>query len=120
MSHRLRLYPYCGMGPVTLIEDEELAVCRTRAARKIRRQRNDLEYPVAILQRGLSWELETGEEACMIGDGEGILTIEEIATDDDDDVDDDPEGTCHACGDPLGYPGDSLCHACQEVDHDDE
>ncbi|SIO37091.1 hypothetical protein SAMN05444166_4165 [Singulisphaera sp. GP187] len=77
MSYRLRLYPYSG-GRDDLIGEGTMEVCRARASRKIRRHRNVMEYPVAVLEKGRKWELETGEDAFMIGDNEGVLVIEEL------------------------------------------
>lgn len=77
MNYRLRLYPYCG-GYIDLIDDDTLGACRRHAAWRIRRHRNVYEYPVTILERGLKWELETGEDAFLISDAEGILCIEEL------------------------------------------
>ena len=75
MLASLTLYPYCGMR-IPLVEGGELAECRHCAAKQIRRHRNNLEYPVTVLERGLKWELESDPEGrYMIGDHEGILAI---------------------------------------------
>ncbi len=77
MSYRLRLYPYSG-GHDDLIGEGELSECRRRASRRIRYHRNRLEYPVAVLERGRKWELESDPDGMsLIGDYEGILVIEE-------------------------------------------
>jgi hypothetical protein len=86
MGYRLRLYPYSGCGPCDLTDEVDLPTCRRVAACCIRDHRKTLDYPVTILERGSEWELETGEDAFMISDGEGILAIEEVR-----DPDDDPE-----------------------------
>lgn len=69
----LRLHAYCGM--TIPLEAGTLAECRSRAARRIRDHRNHMGYPVSTLERGTAWELMTGDDACMVGDGEGILKI---------------------------------------------
>lgn len=73
MTCRLKMAAYCGM--TRTLWEGSLADCRYRAYRAIRRHRNVMEYPVTVLKRGQKWELETGENACMVGDGEGILKI---------------------------------------------
>ena len=95
MSYRLRHYPYSG-GHIDLIGEGTREACRRRAARNIRRHRNVMEYPVSVLERGRKWELETGEDAAMIGDGEGILAIEEVVDPWEPRLEDD--GTCSGCG----------------------
>lgn len=82
--YNLTLCSYSGM-TIPLIEAESLAKCRARAAKKIRYHRNRMEYPVSILERGKKWELETGDDAFMIGDGEGILKIDEVREPEPDD-----------------------------------
>ena len=85
MSASLTLYPYCGMR-IPLVEDGELAECRRYAAKHIRRHRNNLEYPVTVLERGLKWELESDPEGrYMIGDHEGILAIKVTEAGEDED-----------------------------------
>jgi hypothetical protein len=69
----LRLHAYCGM--TIRLGTGTLAECRIRAARRIRDHRNRMEYPVSTLKRGSAWELMTGDDASMVGDGEGILKI---------------------------------------------
>lgn len=69
----LSLHAYCGM--TIPRETGTLAECRNRAARRIRYHRNTMEYPVSTLKRGSAWELMTGDDASMVGDGEGILKI---------------------------------------------
>ena len=104
MSYRLRLYPYCG-GTTDVIHDDELDACRLAAAGQIRRHRDDARQPVTILDRGVRWELQTGEDAGMIGDGEGILGIEEILT------------RCRLCGDM--FADEDAVSACGECRDDD-
>jgi hypothetical protein len=49
------------------------------AARRIRLHRNQYEYPVAVLEPGRKWALESDPEGQhLISDGEGILAIEEV------------------------------------------
>ena len=85
MSASLTLYPYCGMR-IPLVEDGELAECRRKAARHIRRHRNNLEYPVTVIERGLKWELESDPEGrYMIGDHDGILAIKVNEAGEDED-----------------------------------
>jgi hypothetical protein len=75
MSASLTLYPYCGMR-IPLLSDGELAECRRYAAKQIRRHRNNLEYPVTVIERGRKWELASDPEGrYMIGDHDGILAI---------------------------------------------
>ncbi len=69
----LRLHAYCGM--TIPLGTGTLAECRIRAARRIRYHRNHMDYPVSTLKRGAAWELMTGDDASMVGDGEGILMI---------------------------------------------
>jgi hypothetical protein len=69
----LRLHAYCGL--TIPLETGTLAGCRIRAARRIRHHRNRMEYPATTLKRGQEWELMTGDDASMVGDGEGILKI---------------------------------------------
>ena len=91
MSYRLRLYQYSG-GYCDLIADGELREVRRAAFLAIRRHMNVMEYPVAILEKGRKWELETGDDANMIGDEEGVLKIEEIIEEvSGDDYEDEPE-----------------------------
>jgi hypothetical protein len=83
MNYRLRLYPYSG-GFWDLIGEGTRQDCRDRVARRIWFHRNTLEYPVTILERGRSWELESDPNGrCLISAGEGILAIEEIVEADD-------------------------------------
>ena len=104
MSYRLRLYPYCG-GHADIIHDDGLDACRLAAAGQIRRHREDASQPVTIMDRGVEWELQTSEDAGMIGDGEGILGIEEIMT------------RCRLCGDMFAY--EKAISACDECRDDD-
>jgi hypothetical protein len=77
-TFRLRLRSYSGM-TIDLIDEDDLAACRHRAARRIRRHRNRYEYPVTVLEPGRRWELESDPEGRhLISDGEGILAIEEV------------------------------------------
>jgi hypothetical protein len=69
----LELHAYCGM--TIPLGTGTLAECRNRAARRIRHHRNRMGYPASILKRGAMWELMTGDDASMVGDGEGILRI---------------------------------------------
>jgi hypothetical protein len=88
MSASLTLYPYCGTR-IPLVDDGELSECRRYAAKQIRRHRNNLEYPVTVLERGLRWELESDPEGrYMIGDQEGILAIRvtEVGEDEDHEI----------------------------------
>ncbi len=124
-AYRLRLYPYSGEF-VDLIERGTLADCRERAARLITRHRTKLEYPVSILELGCKWELETGDDAVMIGDGEGFLAIEEIPEpepDEDDSEDDyDTSIQCDVCGDliPETDAIDGLCPRCWQLLEEEE
>jgi hypothetical protein len=72
-TYRLKMYAYCGM--MTPVCEGTLAECRAKAATWIYHHRNTMEYPVSILLRGHEWELETGDDAVMVGDKEGILKI---------------------------------------------
>jgi hypothetical protein len=123
MSYRLRHYPYGG-GHIDLVGEGELDVCRKRAAGRISSHRNVMEYPVTVLEKGRKWEMETGEDAFMIGDGEGILCIEAIEGDDgeigeclNDEEDEGP--VCIDCGDPVD-PDTMTCERCYEEDRPDE
>jgi hypothetical protein len=85
MPANLTLYPYCGMR-MPLVEDGDLDECRRYAAKHIRTHRNNLEYPVTIIDRGLKWELESDPEGrYMIGDHEGILAIKVNEAGEDED-----------------------------------
>ena len=101
----LTIYAYCGM-PVPLVEEGTRQECRKRAARRIRYHRNRMEYPVTILKRGEEWELESDPDGCcMVGDGEGILRIQEI---------EEPEPgecVCIDCGEPVD-PETMTCEVC--------
>ena len=123
--YRLRLYQYSG-GAVDLIEEGSSAECRQEAARRITRHRNKLRYPVSILERGSKWELETGDDALMIGDTEGFLAIEELPEDpepEDDEDGDEAVIPCDGCGE-MTYESaliDGLCPDCrQEFDIEEE
>ena len=115
MSYRLRLYQYSG-GYFDLIADGELWEVRRAAFRAIRRHMNVMEYPVSILEKGRKWELETGDDANMIGDEEGVLKIEEIIANsvpDDEETDEFDEDRCEECGE---YES---CCTCEEDDEDE-
>lgn len=91
MRYRVKFYPYSG-GSTSYNVPAEMDECRRIARQLIRRHRNVMEYPVTVLEAGRKWELETGEDAVMIGDNEGILAIVEIddeESDCDDEFDDD-------------------------------
>lgn len=123
MSYRLRFYPYSG-GGYDLIDEDDLQTCRARAARRIRRHLADLEYPVSILECGRKWELETGDDAVMIGDDEGILAIEELAEPDEESCEDEyeQEARCEKC-DEIGATVTTsgvLCESCIWLDDDEE
>jgi hypothetical protein len=99
---RLRLTPYAG-GRYDLVERGSMAECRERAARRIRWHRNKLEYPVTVLEAGYRWELETGDDAIMIGDGEGIMSITPVLC------------KCARCKDVVNLANfeGGLCHDCR-------
>ena len=81
---------------------------------------------MSILEQGFKWELETGDDAAMIGDREGFLAIEEIpepeADDDDSDDDYDTNIQCEDCGDlvPEIDAIDGLCPRCWHLDEEEE
>jgi hypothetical protein len=124
-TYRLRLYPYSG-GLIDLHQEGTLADCRDQAARIITRHRNTLEYPVSILEPGFKWELETGDEAAIIGDTEGLLTIEELPEPEPDDRDEedgyDTTIECEECGDlvPAIDAIDGLCSRCWNLLDEEE
>ena len=120
VNYRLRLYPYSG-GAVDLIEEGTLAECRSRAARIIFRHRTRLEYPVTVLERGCKWELETGDDAAMIGDGEGLLAIDTIRGEPEPDHDADETVTeCECCGE-LIHESEAIHGLCPQCgDHFDD
>ena len=129
LTHRLRLYPYSG-GHIDFVEGE-LKECRRRASTLIRKHRNEFEYPVAIIDR-LEWELQSDPEGMhMISDCEGILKIEELPPEPEDDDEDKDDGyiateyECDECGDffSLYELTDGLCGSCwqnQDDEDDDE
>jgi hypothetical protein len=122
-GYRLRLYPYSG-GYTDYVEGDR-ATCRWRASRRIKSHRNYMEYPVSLLERGVKWELETGEDACMIGDSEGILCIEEIEEPEVEECEEDESEfvvACEDCGDefPPDQLTDGLCYECWGNLDDDE
>jgi hypothetical protein len=114
VSYRLRLRPYDGSGPVDIVDIVDLGECRLAAARRLRRHRNVMGYPVTVLERGRKWELETGDDAVAISDHEGIIAIEETPEPDpaDDDDDDPPADLCGRCGPILGDGAFVLCDRC--------
>jgi hypothetical protein len=127
MKYRLRFYPYSG-SYYDCMESEDKEECRSNAAKRIKYHLNKMKYPVLILERGIKWELETGDDAFMIGDGEGILCIEDIpeAEDESDWEEDDSEicSECKECGEEFAISEldtDSLCSDCSESnDQEDE
>ena len=117
MSHRLRLYPYCG-GHAEYAEyaEGEEDECRRRAARRIRVHRNRFEYPVSVLERGRRWELQSDPDGMsLVGDGEGILAIEEVPEPEPPDDEDDPSADlCGRCFTTLDDDEFVLCDRCVE------
>lgn len=76
MTYKLTMYAYCGM-PVP-IDEGSLFDMRDRAKRWLERRRK-LGYSVDMLtRRGVGWEWEVGEpeDAIMIPDDAGILSID--------------------------------------------
>ena len=77
------------------------------------------DTPCPILERGSKWELETGDDASMIGDTEGFLAIEELPEDpepEDDEDGDEAVIQCDGCGE-MTYESaliDGLCPDCRQ------
>lgn len=82
-TYNLALYAYCGMA-VPLVEGGDLAECRQRAARRIRCHRNRYDSPVTVLEPGRKWELESPDHAFMVGDHEGVLSLQTAETEGND------------------------------------
>lgn len=74
MSYRLTMISYCGMTR-DLIEEGTLEECQDRA-RKFRKHHEHEGGCVSELEAGMKWELETPEDALLIGDDDGFLTIQ--------------------------------------------
>ena len=97
------------------LHEGSLADVRVAAGRRIKRHREVLEYPVTIIERGVTWELESDPDGMsMVGDFEGHLQIEVV---------------CDGCGakaevpSPPGREGvddDHLCDDCAAYCGDDE
>lgn len=73
--HALTLHAYCGMA--VPIEEGDRANVRRAAAQQLRMARAE-HRPVSVLTRGQEWELESPDDAVMIGDDAGILTLENV------------------------------------------
>ena len=72
----LRFSAYCGMG--FDLGDTcfrcDIGDLRKVAARRIRKARKAGQY-VGVIEAGYEWEFETPDDAVMIGDGEGIMSL---------------------------------------------
>lgn len=73
MAYDVILYAYCGM-PVPIRTNVDFQEARSVAS-DLRKRRKQQGYPVTHLG-GNKWEIETPDDAIMIGDREGILEIE--------------------------------------------
>lgn len=82
----LTLHAYCGMA--IPIEDGDRADVRQAAAQQIRMCRAERRQ-VNIIQRGRQWELEEPDNATMIPDDAGILSLSDCRAE------------CSECGDKL-------------------
>ena len=71
-TFNVTLASYTGMS-IPLVEDVERGEAITAAKRHLRRARRR-GCPVEKIGRG-QWEIGTPDDACMVGDSEGILTI---------------------------------------------
>jgi hypothetical protein len=112
-SFALVLHPYSGCGPIELIGRDTLDACRRRAARRIRMHRNpdSYGYPVSVLERGREWELESDPDGGhRIGDGEGILRIEELTRE------------CRECSCEVNraYLDGPTCKSCSDPGRDED
>jgi len=74
---QLTHYAYCGMS-VPLADGDENE-CRGRAARVLRRRRNQ-GHPIAVLDFGKAWEIQEREDAMMVSDFAGVMKLEERGT----------------------------------------
>ncbi len=70
----LTLHAYCGMA--IPIEDGDRDDVRIAAAQQIRMCRAEHRH-VTVITRGAEWELEESDEAVMIGDDAGILSLQD-------------------------------------------
>lgn len=65
-------HAYCGLSSIAERYDTEHEA-REDIAYRLRRARR--RYPVAILTRGFSWEIQSPDDAVMVSDACGTLTL---------------------------------------------
>lgn len=74
MTIKVQMAAFCGM-VYDVATGEEPEEARRRVARFLRRKRN-AGYGVSTLERGQRWEVTEPEDAFMIPDDAGILSIQ--------------------------------------------
>ena len=79
VTYGLTMYAYCGMSVplITRDEQEDRETVRAYAARYIRRARKS-GNKVNVLEPGTKWEIETPDDAFMVSDNEGTLSLVEF------------------------------------------
>lgn len=73
-QYRAMMHAYCGMSYAIMEWTDDEAFVRREVAHYLKRKRH--HFHVATLSTGKEWEIETPENAVMVGDSEGTLNIQ--------------------------------------------
>lgn len=75
MTYELTFHSYCGM--CVPLATDDLEECRKIAARQIRATRRS-QREVVVLVPGSKWEFLTPDDAAMVADNEGVMSLKEV------------------------------------------
>jgi hypothetical protein len=81
-TYTVRFAAYCGMAGIP--QDYSDSADARKALANLLRLRRRQGYPISILEKGAEWEIEEPEDAAMVPDACGVLSLETVVPEETD------------------------------------